>query len=312
MDVSSASQAASESNSSGTQGPAASAASGGGEINFQQLFESTQKELQSTKAETQDLQQRLKLVGEESKKTGSELQRIRQAITGGEDEGAAQKSATESQIDELQGQLDALLDQAMEMDRKGQSIPITTNIGVQSLKFQIEALKQRDADRQEIEKLKAQLKDQTDPTRQVEQMAFTNMDSHLEQVLATIYGPKEDVSAQRQVISASVTKELKDLRTKDPEMFGRLVRDQAAQKRLVNHFAERIIPPKARDILKQDEIRRTPLQMGELMEAFREAKAEAAKGDASAKEYVVKIRQQILERMSAKSLPGMGRGSRFE
>ncbi len=312
MEVSSAAQAAaSGSNSQGTQGPAASAASGGGEINFQELFESTQKELQSTKAETQELHQRLKLVGDESQKTGSELKRIRQAITG-EDENAVKKTATESQIDELQNQLDALLDQAMEMDRKGQSIPITTNIGVQSLKFQIEALKQRDADRQEIEKLKAQLKDQTDPLRQVEQLAFTNMDSHLEQVLATIYGPKEDVSAQRQVISTAVTKELRDLRQKDPDTFGRLVRDQAAQKRLVNHFAERIIPPKAREILKQDEIRRTPLEMGELMQAFREAKDAAAKGDASAKEYVVQIRQQILERMSAKSLPGMGRGSRFE
>ena len=309
MEVSSASQAASESNSQ--PAPSTSVASSGGDINFQELFETTQKELQSTKAETQELQQRLKLVGDESQKTGSELKRIRQAITG-EDEGAAKKSQTETQIEELQSQLDALLDQAMELDRKGQSIPITTNIGVQSLKFQIDALKQRESDRQEIEKLKAQIKEQSDPSRQAEQMAFSHMDSHLEQVLATIYGPKEDVSAQRQVISATVIKELKDLRQKDPETFGRLVRDQAAQKSLVNHFAERIIPPKAREILKQDEIRRTPLGVGELMDAFREAKEAAAKGDASAKEYVVQIRQQLLERMTSKSLPGMGRGSRFE
>lgn len=309
MDVSAASQGHSASNEQST-GPDASAASGGGDLNFQDLFESTQKELQSTKAESQQMQQRLKLVGDESKKTGETLERIKAALMGNQLQ-ETEKSGVETEIESLQQQMDYYIQQAIEAERKGSPIPLTANLAVQSLKHRIEYLQERETHKKEMAELKRQLREQGDPARGVDQIAYSNIDSHLSSVLATIYGPDEDTSVQREAISKLIVNELKDLQKTEPQAWDRIRRDQTAQKKLVNHFAEKIIPPKARQILQTDEIRRTPIGTPELINAWREAKELAAKGDPQAKQYAEQIRSQILQRMAEKSMPGMGRGSRF-
>ena len=309
MDVSAASQGHSASNEQ-SSGPDASAASGGGDINFQELFESTQKELQSTKSESQQMQQRLKLVGDESKKTGETLERIKAALMG-EQQQEQKGSTVDEQIEGLQAQMDYYIQQAIEAERKGSPIPLTANLAVQSLKHQIETLKEREEYRKELAEIKRALRVQGDPARSVDQIAYSIIDSHLSSVLATIYGPDEDTSVQRDAISKLIVAELKDLQKSEPQSWDRIRRDQNAQKRLVNHFAEKIIPPKARQIMQNDEIRRTPIGTPELVNAWREAKELAAKGDQQAKAYAEQIRSQILQRMAEKSMPGMGRGSRF-
>lgn len=294
--------------SSGASGGGAdvSGASGGGELNFQELFESTQRELSDTKSHAAQIEQRLKLVDSQTKQTNESLQRVRTALMGEEDNSQA-PSPTEAKIQGLQAQMDQYIEAAIEAERAGRPIPLTVNSAVQSLKFQIETLQEREQYQREIAELKAKIDQTSNPANQIDQMAYSNIDSHLVSALSTIFGPEEDTSAQFQAISNQIVKEIKDLKKSEPATWDRVRRDKSAQAKLVNYFVEKSIPPRARQLMRDDQIRREPISNDEMLNAYREAKELAAKGNGDARKHATELRQELLQRVLENSAPRMGK-----
>jgi hypothetical protein len=140
----------------------------------------------------------------------------------------------------------------------------------------------------------------------IDKTAYNNIDGHLTQALATIYGPQHDTRPQFNAISQQLIAEISDLQKNEPDTWERIRRDPSAQRKLVNYFVEQSIPPKARQLLHEDHVRRTPLTGDELLGAFRETK-ELLKKDPQNRDLqqsLLEIRGQMMEMVVSKNMPG--------
>ncbi len=230
----------------------------------------------------------------------------------GKEETAADPVADE--VSALESEMDQYLQAAIEHERSGRPIPLTINSAVKSLRHQISQVKENAALRAQLAELKRRTDQVSDPQNAIEATAYSNMDNQIETALQSLYGNTDanaDVrEAQFQSISRQIVTEIKDLKKNDPGMWDRIRRDRKAQVNLVNHFVKKTIPPKAREIMDADQIRRTPLTNDELMNAYREAKEQALK-DPKAVQYASQIRQELLSRVMEKNMGGGSRNSRM-
>lgn len=275
-------------------------ASEGGDIDFKELFSSHQQQMQ------QELGRRDTAIESQ----GKVLERVRQALTADENGSNEKLDPIDAEIRSAEAEIDRYIEAAMQAEKAGKPIPLTVNNAVRSLKFQINSLQKEKASNAKIAALEAQVKKQNDPGNQIDMQAYSGMDSHLVSALNTIYGPGEEdqetKALQFEAISKRIIHEIKDLKKEDPQMWDRIRRDRSAQQKLVNHFVKKSIPPRARQIMEEDQIRRTPMPVSELHQALAEARQLAQK-DPSQAHHISKIRQEILSRMMGDQ---MGKGSK--
>lgn len=280
-------------------------------VDFRALFEQTTQELESTKHQASQFSKELSSVKEASGKTSQALDKIRAALTG---EDGGEVDPVQSQVSALEAKMDEVLQIAIEAERAGKPIPMTVATAVDGLKSQIEFIKYKAAADAQIAELKAQYKQLSNPTNTIDQTAYSNMDSSIMTALNAIYGNAEEYepvkSAQFDSISRQIISEIKDLKQNDPETWDKIRRSPKAQQNLVTHFVKKTIPPRARQIMEEDQIRREPMSYNELLNAFREAKELSAK-DPKAQAYVSEIRQELLARMMEKNMPGTGQKTRM-
>jgi len=273
-------------------------------VDFQSLFKQTSQELEQSKEQASRFSKELDTVKETSSKASDSLERIKAALTGEDSEPV---DPVQSQVQALEAEMDKVLQIAIESERAGRPIPLTVSTAVNSLKAQIEHVKYRASADKKLADMEKQLKELSNPSKMIDQTAYNNMDSQIVTALNAIYGNGEDYddvkSAQFSSISHQIISEIKDLRQNDPEMWDKIRRNPKAQANLVNHFVKKTIPPKARQIMEEDSIKKTPLGTDELLNAFREAKELAAK-DPKAQAYVSEIRQELLSRMLERNMGG--------
>lgn len=280
---------------------AADNASEGGDLDFRSLFESQREEF------SQELGKRDAELG----KTKQTIDKLRQALMDGDGEGT-KADPVESEIADTEAELDKIIAIALESEKRGRPIPLTANTAIKSLQFKIQTLKNQQAKDRELADLKAQVARLTNPQTQIDTQAFSNMDNVLMNQLQTIYGPNENVDHIFDAVSKNIVAEIADLKRNDPKTWNQIARDRGAQQKLVTHFVKKAIPPRARQIMEEDQIRRTPLSTGELEAAFKEAKEawQSAKDPRKAEEmkgHMSEIRRELLSRMMEKH---MGHGSK--
>lgn len=277
-------------------------ASEGGDLDFKTLFENQREEF------SQELGKRDQQLG----KTQKTIDNLRQALMNDGDEGGGSKKNADpidSEITQTESEMDEIIAAAMAAEKAGRPIPLTANTAIKSLQFKIQALKDKQVHQKEMADMKAQLARLNNPKTQIDTTAFSNMDSHLMSSLQTIFGPNEDVGPQFDAISNTLIAEIQDLKKNDPKMWDRISRDRQAQVKMVNYFVKKSIPPRARQIMEEDQIRRTPLSIGELQAAFTEAKEITnSEKDPRRREQAAKhmssIRQEILSRLMTKAMGG--------
>lgn len=274
---------------------------GGADLDFQDLFSQQQQELQTTKKTAERSARDLDALRQKTEQSEQTMAKLRAALTG-EDEGGVGADPYAAEIAGLEGQLDEYLQAAIDHERKGTPIPLTINSAVNSIKFQIRALQKEKVLEERNKKLEAQIAQLSNPANAIDQTAYSNIDSAVINSLNSVFGAGDEYAdqknAQFQAVTAQIADEIRDLKTTDPDMWDRIRRDRNAQVKLVNHFIKKNIPPKARQLMEEDEIKRTPLSYDELMNAFREAKELAASGkDPRAQQMVSQIRQELLSRV---------------
>lgn len=296
---------------SSAQSEGSPASGAGADIDFSALFESTQAELQEAKSTASKTARELQSVRTDAQKANETISKLKSVFD--PDSGKA-ADPYESEKERLNQELDEYINAAMEHDRRGTPIPLTINNAVSNIKFQLRSLEKEKTYEEETKRLREEVKRLSNPGHSIDQTAFSNIDSHVINSLEQIYGPGDEYTdqknAQFQAVTGQIANEIRDLKENDPQMWDRIRRDRNAQTKLVNHFVKKNIPPKARQIMEQDEIRRTPLGYDELVNAFREAKELAAEGkDPKARQYVTQLRQELLSRVWEKNA---GRGGRVK
>lgn len=273
-------------------------------VDFQALFQQTNQQLEQTKEEANRFSRELSSVKEASSKSSEALDKIKAALMGDDGEPA---DPVQAQVSELEAKMDQVLQIAIESERAGKPIPLTVSTAVDALKAQIESVKYRAATDKKLAEMERRLADAANPSKAIDQTAYNNMDSNIQTALNAIYGNSDEYEEVKQAqfnsISSQIIAEIRDLQKNDPQMWDKIRRNPKAQQNLVTHFVKKTIPPRARQIMEEDNIKKTPMGTDELLNAFREAKELASK-DPRAAAYVSEIRQELLARMMERNMGG--------
>lgn len=237
----------------------------GGDVDLDALYEHIGAQSEELKNTRRDL---MGLKGT-NEKNQAFLDRLRQAVVGEEKKSPSRK-------DELEGQLDHYLRAALEAERKGKPMPLTANLASQFFESQIRAEEEKAELQKRIDMLEKAAKRANDPRVQIDNAAYSDIDSLIENGVRAIYGVDDAYADQREhqfeAIARQIGNVIKQIRTEDPQTWNRLARNPGDRRKLVTHFIEKNIPPKARQVMEQERLRNTPLTVDDMMQAFGEAK----------------------------------------
>ncbi len=164
----------------------------------------------------------------------------------------------------------------MELKARGQQIPMTTQIALNFYQSQIENLKTIAELKKQIGDLKGGVDRANDPEAPVNNIAYTQMDTFLQQSLDQLYGTDaKQTAVKRQMynsVSDTLAGELRRLQAQAPGEWDMLRRNPGKLQSKVNEVLRSIVPPKAMAMLEQEELENTPMSKGELWGAFNEAR----------------------------------------
>lgn len=270
--------------------PSASPSTGGGDAS--QGFDVSEaiQEARRARAEGHQLKSAFDKQSSELKSTRETVDKIRDVF-------APKQEAAPDPVADLEEQMDYYLEQAMEAKSRGQPIPLTTNLALRFFQSQIENHKTQQALQAEIQRLKGGVDHATDPETPVNNMAYAHMENFLQQSLDSMYGVDEHSTGVKRNVYQGVVNmlqaDLKELQKKAPHVWDQVRRNPQQLQQIVQKAVARLVPPKARSIIEQEQLQNTPMKEGELWAAFREAGE--IKDPARRLEVRKAIRQDILD-----------------
>ncbi len=210
---------------------------------------------------------------------------------------APAKEAAPDPIADLTGSLDFFLENAMEMKAKGTPIPLTTKLAVESFQTMIAQQQAIQELTNQIKELKGGVDRANDPESPVNNMAYAQMETFMTSAIDGLYGnDPQSQGAKAQIYDGTVRlvqASLKELQNKAPQEWDRVRRQPQMLQQIVNAAIKKMVPPRAYEILEQEQLKNTPMQEGELWAAFREAKQ--IQDPTKRRDLIREIRQDILE-----------------
>jgi hypothetical protein len=182
--------------------------------------------------------------------------------------------------------IDPILQHALEAEKRGQPMPITTEIAVavQRLTDQLEEQEARNRKQEE------QLKRITDPQAWQDQQMFASMDDQLQRLVSNLY-PDGDSRPQYDAMVQRATKYLNEL-GEDPKVWREFRNNKQAQARLVQMVASEFVPKQALNRMREDYERNSPYTRQQLEEAWEEAKT--IPDERKRSEVMAKLRHTII------------------
>lgn len=231
---------------------------------------------------------------QEYAKSQETLDRMRKALTGEE---AQPLEPHQQRIKHWEGLMDEYVDQAIQLEKKGQSIPLTTKLALESfqsnIKFENEIA--------ELKKIVAELKGGVDKATDSQQFsnkaAYSQMENFIEQSLDQLYGmAPEQLGTKRstyQTVVNLLNAEMSELQSKAPGEWVKKRNNPQALYEMVKNAIHKLVPPRAMQMIEQQDLQNTPMKEGELWAAFREAKN--IKDPAERTRVQRMIRQDLLE-----------------
>lgn len=280
----------------------------GGEVDFQALFGQTQEKLKVTEEKAERVTKDFESFKGETQKMQETLNRIRSAVVG--DEKTEDADPYESEISAINGEIEDYIAKAMEAERAGRPMPVTAKIGIENAKFRIKSLEKEREQAKKIKELEDKLGKVANPEYVNLQQLYDNTDHMVQSALNGIY-PDDDQynevkNTQFEAITKQIGKAFAELRKDHADDFQRLRRDPQALRKLVNHFVKQNIPPVARQLMEQDEVRRKPMSFEDYFAAFREQKEIVAKNpkDAKARQLLQELKGKVWQAYGEKQLKG--------
>ncbi len=263
------------------------------------------REAREARQEAKTLRSSFDKHGQEFKQTKETLDRVRQAFVP-EEKGAPDP------VSELQEQMDYYLEQAMEAKARGQSMPLTTNLALRFFQSQIENHQTQQKLMQEIERLKGGVDKANDPEKSVNDHAYAAMEGHIQNALDSLYGAGADqIGIKRNVYQGVVNMlqgDLKELQQKAPHLWDQVRRNPAKLQSIVQQAIQRIVPPRAMEMIQQEQLQNTPMTEGELWAAWRQVDQRTDLSQQARRELKESIRIDLIKaKYGSKSRRPQGR-----
>lgn len=301
---------ASSGESSGNEG---GGADGAGQVtDYSELLEQAQSELGQTQEELGYTKQELATIRQATEQNQRTLDSIRQIFA--PDNRAAPTKGTKTKA-RAERMMEEFLQAALaDKSRGGTGLPLTTTLATEFFQKMMEDADENEKLRSDIEELKKQTKRATDPSAALDLMAFADFDGKIMSALNTVYGAGDEYGqqkdAQYKAICMQIEQEIRDLKENDPDVWDRVRRNGTDRAKMVGHFVKLNIPPKARELLEEQQIRDTPLTLEDTYQAFLEAK-ELARQNPSNPEYKAlkaELGREVLVEISLRNRGGRAGG----
>lgn len=161
--------------------------------------------------------------------------------------------------------IDPILQHALEAEKRGAPMPITTEIAVavQKLTDQLEEQESRNRKQEE------QIKRITDPQAWQDQQMFASMDDQLQRLVTQLY-PDSNSRAQYDAMVQQATKYLNQL-GEDPNTWREFRNNKQAQARLVQMVASEFVPKQALNKMREEHEKNSPYTKQQLEQAWAES-----------------------------------------
>lgn len=191
---------------------------------------------------------------------------------------------------------DQILDQLMEAEKAGKSMPMTGVIAQQVAALQKKSMNES----QEIAQLRAIVEKLKNPSVVADQRAYANMDDQIITTLEDMYG--EDVPpAFAEAVSSEIENVLRVIQAEAPDKWKKIGRSESMQRKLVLHCAQKLVPPKARETMVSQYEQERPTTMQDFERGWAELatlEQMAKRGEANPREVAqmkTQLRQEWLE-----------------
>lgn len=239
------------------------------------LLEILQEENEGLKSKTSELETK-------HKETSQVLDRIKSAFSDGSDN--IDPEDADKQF------LDHYLEAALEAEKQGRPIPLTAQLAVKL----VEEKKRSRSIEAKMSKLEQQLQAISDPNMGYDNKAYADIDMTMQQAFEDLYG---EVNPELMKAAANMAiKEVQRLQKTAPEKWDRIRRNDNLKKNFGMYFVEKVIPPKARQILNAEKLKNTPMNRAEILAAHRETHSDKIDQATQAK-LRSKIREEFWSNM---------------
>lgn len=278
----------------GGAGGAGAQGAGAGDFDYQSAFRSQQHKLREADGRFQGLQREW-----EGAKPDLEIVRKLKGVF----EPSKGEAQQESPVGKWEQQLDYYIEQAMEAKNRGQPIPLTANLAVELFQGKIDAHKREEALLRRIDQLEGGMKEQTDPRTAINQRAYADFDSHIKNGLERMFGTdSKTLDARRtqfNAIGKQVADAVRELQRIAPQKWEEIARSPERIRQIAHNALRNNMPPKAVQMIEQEQLRNTPMSQGELLQALRESKS--IKDPVKRAEIATQIRQEYFSGMTNQS-----------
>lgn len=190
--------------------------------------------------------------------------------------------------------IDPILQHAIEAEKQGRPMPITTEVAVEVQRLN-ELLEEQERRNKQMEE---QIKRLSDPQAWQDQQMFARMDSELQRIVNKLY-PEGENRPQYDAIVNTVSGHLRTLQ-QDPAVWNQFRNSPEAQQRLLHYSAQRFVPTTVRQQLKEEYDRTSPLKAREIQEGWQAAIS--AKTPDERHRQTEKIRQHLFGLSAMKAL----------
>lgn len=208
---------------------------------------------------------------------------------------------TQGKISQYEQMLDYYIAQGVEAEKSGRAMPLTINNGIQMYRSLIDAAQREQQLESRLSQMQQQLQKLDDPRHIVNQQAFQTVDTHIKRALDSLYGNTQDSLPQRravfQSIGAQVAPVINRLIQQDPARWDMISRDPEALQELANRAVRSHVPPRALQMIAEENMRNTPMPVSELRQAMRELRANPNIPAEQKAELETELRQKIWEQM---------------
>ena len=258
------------------------ASSGGADLSPDDLLAELRSELEQTKRNAAQAQQRS--AGVEKTMDG-----LRSVLGGG---------AQEAEPDWYE---DELLPHLFQLEKEGKSHPMIAKLAAQ-LKKEQEGTR---AYAQKFAQLEAQIAQLSDPRAQNDDRAYGQIDDFLTTELEQVYG--EAPSTLHRAVAANIAADLTRLQKEFPGKWEEIRRNPQALQKVVKHHILQIVPPQAKQAIAKQVEDATPVTLQTLNQAWNEFQQIKGRLDPHDRERVAtELRRQILAERYAQTrrIPG--------
>jgi hypothetical protein len=237
-----------------------------------------------------ELEQELLSVKEESARNKQEFGKVSETLNKVK-QAFGHEAAPEADPDEIDKQfLDRYLEAALESEKQGRPIPLTAQLAVKL----VEQNKLMREMQKKLNKVTEGVGVLADPETTYDNNAYAAIETSIYKTIQNLYGEYDKDLGQ--ACGTKVANEIKRIKRENPQGWNNIRSSPQLIESLAMYAVEKVIPPKARDILKAENLRSTKMGREELVKALRENNAETKDPQQRAM-LNKKIRQDILSQM---------------